>query len=117
MRDWLAIRGDAPGPLFLRINKAGRIANAGMTPQAIYNMLNKRATAAGGLRPTGSCHHGDEPSTACGGGVGGAGGWRSCGGCDGCCGVWCVASWHAARRPSSAAAAHPPPAPQSADGC
>ena len=47
LRDWLAIRGDAPGPLFLRINKAGRIADAGMTPQAIYNMLNKRATSAG----------------------------------------------------------------------
>lgn len=46
--DWLAIRGDEPGPLFLAINKGDRVRpDARLTSQAIYNMLQKRATAAG----------------------------------------------------------------------
>jgi integrase len=45
LADWLAIRGDEPGPLFLAINKGGRIGS-GMTNQAIYNALAKRAEQA-----------------------------------------------------------------------
>lgn len=48
LRDWLTIRGDASGPLFVAINKAGRLdTSKPMTSQAIYNMLFKRAQEAG----------------------------------------------------------------------
>lgn len=43
--DWLAVRGDEPGPLFHVVgnrNRGGR-----MTTQAVYAMLKARATAAG----------------------------------------------------------------------
>ena len=46
MADWLNIRGDQPGKLFLSINKGDKISSKGMTPQAIYNILNKRADRA-----------------------------------------------------------------------
>lgn len=45
LADWLAVRGDAAGPLFHVVgnrNRGGR-----MTTQAIYAMLKARATAAG----------------------------------------------------------------------
>jgi len=45
LADWLALRGNAPGPLFLVVgnrNRGGR-----MTTQAVYAMLRTRATAAG----------------------------------------------------------------------
>jgi len=45
LTDWLAVRGDAAGPLFHVVgnrNRGGR-----MTTQAIYAMLKARATAAG----------------------------------------------------------------------
>lgn len=44
---WLAIRGDAPGALFMPINKAGKVNAGKMTDQAIYNMLKNRAKQAG----------------------------------------------------------------------
>jgi site-specific recombinase XerD len=48
MADWLELRGQDPGPLFCPINKAGRLSISGwMTDQAIYNVLQKRATRAG----------------------------------------------------------------------
>ncbi len=47
MADWLAVRGGASGPLFLAINKAGRLRIHRMTPQAVYNLLAKRAELAG----------------------------------------------------------------------
>ena len=77
MSDWLTIRGSQPGPLFVEVNKGGRVLVArevmtvkpfrkvggvdvpnkkagqlisrggAMTPQAIYNMLLKRAQEAG----------------------------------------------------------------------
>jgi site-specific recombinase XerD len=48
MQDWLNIRGVDPGALFYAINKGGRIiTDKTMTPQAVYNLLNKRAAAAG----------------------------------------------------------------------
>jgi site-specific recombinase XerD len=48
MADWLAVRGDEDGALFVAINKSGRITNyKHMTPKTIYKMLAKRATEAG----------------------------------------------------------------------
>jgi site-specific recombinase XerD len=48
MTDWLIVRGSKPGPLFLAINKAGKIAAARLTTQSIYKMLvSKRGPAAG----------------------------------------------------------------------
>jgi integrase len=46
LADWLAIRGAAAGPLFLAINKGGAIQPGRLTPQAVYNILAKRAAAA-----------------------------------------------------------------------
>lgn len=46
MADWLSLRGSALGPLFLAINKGGKIHGARMTSQTIYNMLIKRAEQA-----------------------------------------------------------------------
>lgn len=48
---WLALRGDAPGPLFEPVNKGGRIEPRRLSEQAIYIACQKRATAAG-LPPT-----------------------------------------------------------------
>jgi len=53
MADWLVMRGEDSGALFLPINKGGRIIRerrgepARLTSQAIYNMLKKRALQAG----------------------------------------------------------------------
>lgn len=47
VRDWLSLRGDAPGPLLLSVNKAGAIGARRLTAQAIYSALRKRAAAAG----------------------------------------------------------------------
>lgn len=47
LTDWLLIRGDLTGPLFMPVNKAGHIQHKSMTDQAIYNMLKKRAAQAG----------------------------------------------------------------------
>jgi integrase len=48
---WIALRGRAPGALFVPIDQAGRIAavgdGTGMSAHAIYKMLTKRATQAG----------------------------------------------------------------------
>lgn len=48
MEDWIGVRGKSAGPLFLAINRAGRIVSERrMTTQAIYNLLVKRAARAG----------------------------------------------------------------------
>ena len=48
LADWLAVRGDDPGALFVAVNKSGRITSLkNMTPKTIYKMLAKRATEAG----------------------------------------------------------------------
>ncbi len=48
LADWLLIRGEDPGALFVAVNKSGRMANREhMTPKTIYNMLAKRAAEAG----------------------------------------------------------------------
>jgi integrase/recombinase XerD len=45
--DWLTVRGADPGPLFVAINKGGRILAHGITGQAIARILRKRADQAG----------------------------------------------------------------------
>ena len=47
MADWLTLRGDEPGALFCAINKGGHIVPGEMTAQALYNLLARRALAAG----------------------------------------------------------------------
>jgi integrase/recombinase XerD len=44
---WLAVRGDAPGPLLCRIRKGGRLQLGRMHPDAIWRLLQKRAEMAG----------------------------------------------------------------------
>lgn len=46
LKDWLVIRGDDEGPLFLPINKGGALQWRRMTDQAVYNLLRKRAGEA-----------------------------------------------------------------------
>lgn len=47
LADWLQLRGSAPGPLFVRIGRAGTITGDRLSTQAVYNSLAKRARAAG----------------------------------------------------------------------
>lgn len=48
MTDWLNVRGEDEGALFVAINKSGRMySNKNMTPKTIYTMLAKRANEAG----------------------------------------------------------------------
>ena len=54
LADWILIRGDREGRLLLAINKGGRVLDHGVTDQAVYNLLRKRAKQAG-VRDC-SCH-------------------------------------------------------------
>jgi site-specific recombinase XerD len=47
LADWLAVRGIEPGPLFLPINRGGRITTRRMTGQAIRGIVERRAREAG----------------------------------------------------------------------
>jgi site-specific recombinase XerD len=48
LADWLAIRGDDAGPLFLAVNKGGTIRHGQrLSTQAIYNAVQRRAAEAG----------------------------------------------------------------------
>lgn len=48
LTDWLLIRGSAAGPLFLAVNKGGKVrSGARLTTQAVYNLLVKRGNNAG----------------------------------------------------------------------
>ncbi len=48
LEGWLRHRGDAPGPLLFAVNKSGVVQmGSGMTPQAVYKALMKRARQAG----------------------------------------------------------------------
>jgi len=47
LRDWLVLRGEAAGPLFLAIRKGGTILYHGIGTQALQEMLEKRANQAG----------------------------------------------------------------------
>lgn len=55
LADWVALRGEQPGALFLRINKRGRLWGPGLSAQAIYTILARR-TAKAGLREAASPH-------------------------------------------------------------
>jgi site-specific recombinase XerD len=44
---WMAVRGVEPGPLFLAINKGGRILGTPLCGQAVERILHKRGCAAG----------------------------------------------------------------------
>lgn len=46
LEDWLSVRWSSGGPLFLPVDKSGRIALRPLSSQAIYNMLRKRAREA-----------------------------------------------------------------------
>lgn len=47
LADWLALRGDRSGPLFLPVRRGGHIKRGRMTTQAVYHLLQKRAGQAG----------------------------------------------------------------------
>lgn len=47
LADWLHVRGAAPGPLFLAVNKGGRVQASGISDAAIYDLVEKRAKGAG----------------------------------------------------------------------
>ena len=48
LQDWIIIRGTDPGPLFLSVNKAGKVVyGRRLTPQSIYCLLKSRAKRAG----------------------------------------------------------------------
>jgi len=48
LRDWLAVRGDGPGPIFCRVNKGGRIfAGQPLSTTAMHKIITKRAAEAG----------------------------------------------------------------------
>jgi site-specific recombinase XerD len=47
LQDWLTVRGPYVGRLFVSINKGGKLQGRGLTAQAVYNVVSKRATQAG----------------------------------------------------------------------
>ena len=47
LKRWLALRGTAPGPLFVRVNKGGRIDGGALSGTSVANILARRAAAAG----------------------------------------------------------------------
>lgn len=51
LADWIAVRGEHPGRLFVPINKGGRILAGGITAKSVYQVLSKRAAEAGLSEP------------------------------------------------------------------
>lgn len=48
LADWLAVRGQDPGPLFCPVRKDGQVLRGqGLTTQAVYNILQKRGREVG----------------------------------------------------------------------
>ena len=47
MDDWIEVRGDGCGPLFVPIHQTGKMRISRMTPQAAYSILRKRANQTG----------------------------------------------------------------------
>lgn len=47
LADWLRLRGSEPGPLFVSINKGGRIVSRRLTDQSVLHILRKRGAEAG----------------------------------------------------------------------
>ncbi|MDP9374378.1 MAG: hypothetical protein M3Q65_18390 [Chloroflexota bacterium] len=50
MADWVTVRGDRPGGLFLPLNKGGRVVGERIGGQAVYDILRKRLGQAGVAR-------------------------------------------------------------------
>ena len=46
LADWLRVRGEWPGPLFVRIRKGGHLTQEGLSDQGIYYILMARSRAA-----------------------------------------------------------------------
>ena len=46
LEQWIAVRGDAKGPMFYRVRKLGKVVAARMTPHAIYDIVQRRAREA-----------------------------------------------------------------------
>jgi site-specific recombinase XerD len=46
VQEWLTIRGTAPGPLFIHINKSDRLIARRLSDKAIVHILKERATEA-----------------------------------------------------------------------
>jgi site-specific recombinase XerD len=47
LQEWLAVRGELPGPLFVPISKRGRLLGRRLTDKAVTWIIQVRATAAG----------------------------------------------------------------------
>ena len=47
VRDWLAVRGDQPGPLLFAVNKGGRALPRRVSSQCVYDVLRRRTAQAG----------------------------------------------------------------------
>ncbi len=47
IQKWLSLRGDEPGPLFCRIRRGGHLQLGPLHPDAVWRMLQKRASEAG----------------------------------------------------------------------
>ena len=48
LNDWLIVRGKDAGPLFLSVNKGGKLVHGRrLTPQAVYHLLGSRGKRAG----------------------------------------------------------------------
>jgi integrase/recombinase XerD len=52
LADWLAVRGDEAGPLFLPVNKGGVVGGHRLTGQAVLYILRRRALQGGVTRLT-----------------------------------------------------------------
>lgn len=50
LEQWIAVRGNAPGPMFYRVRKLGKVVATRMTPHAIYDIVQRRAQEAGVAR-------------------------------------------------------------------
>lgn len=46
LEQWIVVRGDAKGPMFYRVRKLGKVVAARMTPNAIYDIVQRRAREA-----------------------------------------------------------------------
>lgn len=47
IQKWLSLRGDEPGPLFCRIRRGGHLQLGALHPDAVWRMLQKRASVVG----------------------------------------------------------------------
>ncbi len=47
LEDWIRVRGERPGKLFLPINKGGSVPGVRMSDQSVYKLLAKRRSQAG----------------------------------------------------------------------